>query len=175
MKKYTISPVAVIAYVVACLLAVDFLVSTVQTVSQVNDYYAAYGMTASFSEMFNYVLQNCLTPLVFAFLSFLGGYVVSLVWKLNPDHVKAELPKVQVSDIVEAGEAAAAAADEAVEEAKEAVADVEEAVEEAEEAVEAAEEKVEEAADEAEEAAEEVAEKAEDSEEAAEEAETEAE
>lgn len=137
MKKYKVSPVSIIAYVVAALLLVNFCVSAIQTVSQVNQYYAQYGMTAEITEIASYVIENCLTPLVLAFLAFLGGYTLSQVWKLNPDHVKTVAAKADVADVVEvAAEKAEEVAEEAIDVAEEAVEAAEETVEKVEAAAE---------------------------------------
>lgn len=146
MKKYKVSPVSIIAYVVAALLLVNFGVSAAQTVSQVNQYYAQYGMTPGFSEVVSYVMQNGLTPLVLAFLSFLGGYTLSQVWKLNPDHVKTV---AEVAGVVEVADVAEAAAEKVKEVAEEAVEAVAETAEKAEETVEEVAEEVAEEVEEA--------------------------
>lgn len=163
MKKFKTSPITIACYIIAALLCVYFVVLAAQTVKQINEYYASYGMTAMFGETVTYILQQGLTPLVSALLMCMAGVIHNEVRKLNPANWTVG------AETAEAGETNVAAdnadfsaetedngvefvgeakeddsvefpADEEAEEAAEAEVKAEETAEAAEEAAEAAEE-----------------------------------
>lgn len=185
MKKFRKSPIAIACYVIAALLAGYFITIAISTITTINQYYQAYEMSAGFGETLGYLLQNGLAPLAAAISTFMAGYILEEVRKLNPANwktddeiaeAKEEKRMAKEAKVIAKGEAAKAKAeaafekaeeledkfDEAVEKRKEefsaVVAAVEEDTDEAAEAVEEASDADEEAAVEVKDAAEEISE-----------------
>ena len=185
MKQFKRSPIAIVCYVFAAIVAVYFVAVTVSTLSTIHEYYAQYGMKAGFGETMGYLLQNGLDPLVKAITVFMAGFILEEVRKLNPANwmtaeeraeareakqlvkeqklaAKGEAAKIKAG-VVTAAEAAQAKAEASVE------ANFVEDAQAAEEVTEAAEAEAEEVTEEAAEVTESVEEVAEETGEAAEE------
>lgn len=165
MKKFRRSPITIGCYAVAALILVYFCFTSVSTVRTIDEYYAQYGMTGTFTEYVTYIFQNGYGTLVNAILVFMAGLIYDAVRKLDPNNWKTDeelaeekaakrLPKeagaaavAEAKDIVEfdkaedSAEEPGEAADENAEVVEVAAAgEVEEVVEVAEAAEDAAEE-----------------------------------
>ena len=84
MKKFRRSPVAIACYVLAAVFAAYFVSVVIVTISTITEYYAAYGMSAGAGEVLEYLFQQGLTPLTSAILTFMAGFILEAVRKLDP-------------------------------------------------------------------------------------------
>ena len=173
MKKFRKSPIAIACYVIAALLAGYFITIAISTITTINQYYQAYEMSAGFGETLGYLLQNGLAPLAAAISTFMAGYILEEVRKLNPakevrklnpanwktdDEIaeaKEEKRMAKEAKVIAKGEAAKAKAEAAFEKAEELEDKFDEAVEKRKEEFSAVVAAVEEDTDEAAEAVEE--------------------
>ncbi|MBQ6388656.1 MAG: hypothetical protein IJH90_03375 [Mogibacterium sp.] len=176
MKKFRRSPITIACYVIAALIVVYFCVTAVSTIRTIDEYYAQYGMTGTFTEYVTYIFQNGFGTLVNAIMIFMAGLIYDAVRKLDPNNWKTdeELAEEKAAKKLPKDASAAAAAADAkdiveFDKAEEAAEESAEAADENAEVVEAA--AVEEAAVEEVEAVEEAAEEVEEVVEAAEPAE----
>ena len=97
-KKFIQSPVAIICYVLAALMVVYACYQGGNTVKQINEYYASYGMSAKPMEYVTYVLQGMLEPLIHAFTFFIAGYILNAVRKLDPKNFKTASEMADLED-----------------------------------------------------------------------------
>lgn len=127
MKKFRKSPIAIVCYVFAAIFIAYFASVVVTTITTINEYYAAYGMSASFGEVVAYLFQQGLTPLVAAIVTCVSGIILEEVRKLNPanwatDEEIAEAKEAKrlarEAKQIAKGEAAKAAAENAADEAE---------------------------------------------------------
>lgn len=175
MKKFRKSPISIVCYVFAVAFAAYFVAILVSTITTIQQYYAAYQMSPSASEVVTYMFQNGLAPLTAVITTAMAGLIFDEVRKLNPANWVTEEELAEAREArkmakeakqIAKGEAAAAAAaaagekDHAEEIKPEFAAVVAEEAEDAADTAEAAEETAE-AAEPAEEAAAETAEAAE--------------
>ena len=89
-KVYKQSPIAIACYVLAALMILYACFTAGNTVKQINEYYSAYGMSASAKEYITYVAQALIEPLIHAFTFFMAGYILTAVRKLDPKNYGAE-------------------------------------------------------------------------------------
>ena len=136
MKKFQKSPIAIVCYVIAALLAVYFIAVIVSTMRTISEYYAAYNMSPGFGETVAYIMQNGLSPLVSAITMFMAGFILEEVRKLNPSNWMTD---DELADAREAKKMAREAKQIAKGEAAKAKAEAEAEAEAAREAEEAAE------------------------------------
>lgn len=123
-KKLRKSPVVIALYVIAALVLVYACYLAGGTVSQINEYYAAYGMTAKAGEFISYILQSVYMPLIMAVLLFAAGKILNEVRALNPAYYATDDEIAQAK----AAKKAAKAAEKAAEKAEEKVVEAEEKV-----------------------------------------------
>ena len=90
MKKFRRSPMAIACYAFAVVFAAYFISVVITTISTINEYYAAYGMSASAGEVITYLFQQGLTPLVAAIITCMAGIILEEVRKLNPKNWATE-------------------------------------------------------------------------------------
>lgn len=119
MKKFRRSPIAIACYVLSAAFMAYFLTIVVSTIVTINQYYAAYDMSATFSEVAGYLFQNGLAPLTAVITAFMAGLIYDEVRKLNPDNWATEEEIFEAKEAkriareakqIAKGEAAAAAA-----------------------------------------------------------------
>jgi hypothetical protein len=84
MKKFRRSAFSIACYVFAAIFAAYFVAVVISTVSTISQYYAAYQMSPTFGEVVGYLLQNGVTPLVAAILTFMAGLTYDEVRRINP-------------------------------------------------------------------------------------------
>ena len=84
MKKYRRSPFTIVCYIVAAIFAAYFVTITVSTIITIDQYYAAYNMSATFGEVMGYLFQNGIQPLEAMILTFMVGLIYDEVRKQNP-------------------------------------------------------------------------------------------
>ncbi len=128
-KKLRKSPVVIALYVIAALILVYVCFLAGGTVSQINEYYAAYGMSAKAGEYISYILQAVYMPLIMAVLVFAAGKILDEVRALNPAYYATDDEIAQAKAAKKAAKAEKAA-EKAVEKAEEKVAEAEERAEE---------------------------------------------
>ena len=89
-KKYRRSPISVACYVLAAamLAYVCYLIGT--TVQTINEYYAQYGMSATFGEYITYTLQSALQPIVYTVVFFMLGCILDAVRMNNENNYKTD-------------------------------------------------------------------------------------
>lgn len=85
-KKYRRAGVAVVCYVIAAILLIFTCYTAGSTVAQINEYYAAYGMSAQPMEYVTYVSQSALQYLMYAIVVFMLGYILDAVRKTDPQN-----------------------------------------------------------------------------------------
>lgn len=131
-KKFRKSPIAIACYVIAALILIYTISTIVGTVTYLQDYFAAYGMTmaSNMKDSLSYILSSCVQPLSFAVLIFMAGYILEEVRSQNPDYyytdeeaaarkaAKAEAKAAKKAAKEKAKEAKAIATDAVAEEAE---------------------------------------------------------
>lgn len=108
-KKLRKSPVVITLYVIAALILVYVCYLAGGTVSQINEYYAAYGMSAKAGEFISYILQAVYMPLIMAVLVFAAGKILSEVRALNPAYYATDDEIAQAKAAKKAAKAAKSA------------------------------------------------------------------
>ncbi|MCQ2567368.1 MAG: Rho termination factor N-terminal domain-containing protein [Mogibacterium sp.] len=114
-KKLRKSPVVIALYVIAALVLVYACYLAGGTVSQINEYYAAYGMTAKAGEFISYILQSVYMPLIMAVLLFAAGKILNEVRALNPAYYATSDEIAQAKAAKKAAKAAEKAEEKVVE------------------------------------------------------------
>lgn len=89
-KIYRKSGISVACYVFAVILLIYTFYTAGNTVSQINGYYAQYGMSAQPMEYVTYIAQNILQPLVYTVTVFMLGYILDAVRKTDPKNYMTE-------------------------------------------------------------------------------------
>ena len=139
VKKYRLSPVAVISYAIAVMILLFVCYQVGKMVGEINQYYAAQGLKPAFSDYFVYTIPAMLPSLRNCFIFFMLGYILDAVRKNNPANYKTqeeiEEEKIARQEAREArkaarGEAAAAKAGNIVEEGSSVEADFAKSLEE---------------------------------------------
>ena len=121
-KKFRMSPLAIACYAIACLTVIYMFYLAGSTVSQINEYYAQYGMSAKASDYVKYIAQSLVSPAITGFTFFMLGYILDTVRKLDPNNYvsqeeidEAKMAKQEAKDAkaFAKGEKAAAKAEKA--------------------------------------------------------------
>lgn len=89
-KVYKQSPIVIVCYVLAALMILYACFTAGNTVKQINEYYSAYGMSASAKEYITYIAQALIEPLIHAFTFFMAGYILTAVRKLDSKNYVSE-------------------------------------------------------------------------------------
>lgn len=90
MKKYRRSPLSIVCYVLAAIFAANFILVISSTLTEINQYYATYGMQPGFGEVLRYMLQMGSTPLFTAVATFMVGIIFNEIRKQNPANWAAD-------------------------------------------------------------------------------------
>ena len=112
-KKFRMSPLAIACYAIACLTVIYMFYLAGSTVSQINEYYAQYGMSAKASDYVKYIAQSLVSPAITGFTFFMLGYILDTVRKLDPNEAKMAKQEAKDAKAFAKGEKAAAKAEKA--------------------------------------------------------------
>lgn len=89
-KIYRRSGISVACYVFAVILLIYTCYTAGNTVSQINNYYAQYGMGAQPTEYIVYIAQSILPYLFYAIATFMLGFILDAVRKTDPKNYMTE-------------------------------------------------------------------------------------
>ncbi len=89
-KIYRKSGVSVACYIFAVILLIYTCYTAGNTVSQINGYYAQYGMSAQPAEYVTYLAQSMLPYLFYTVATFMLGYILDAVRKTDPKNYMTE-------------------------------------------------------------------------------------
>ena len=89
-KVYRKSGVTIACYVFAAILLLYTCYLAGTTVGQINEYYAAYGMSAKPMEYVTYVAQSALPQLIYTVIVFMLGHILDAVRKTDPKNYMTE-------------------------------------------------------------------------------------
>lgn len=89
-KKYRISGLTVLCYVIAALMLVYVCFQVGNTIATINDYYAQYQMKATSTEYITYCVQAAAQPLFYAFVIFMLGMILDAVRRNNKANYRSD-------------------------------------------------------------------------------------